>query len=310
MPEGSTRFNSKRQNHGLEETLDVSKLLDLAVPALESGTGVEASLPITNVNRAVGTILGSELTRKYGAAGLPDDTIRLYFTGSAGQSLGAFVPKGITITVEGDSNDYVGKGLSGGKLIIKPSAQATFAAEDNIIIGNTALYGATSGEAYISGIAGERFAVRNSGANVVVEGVGDHGCEYMTGGRVVVLGATGRNFAAGMSGGIAYVYDLDNTFIKRCNLEMVLLERVEEPEEIAELQGLITRHTALTGSNAGQRILDAWDEALPKFVRVIPKDYKRMMEQIRKVEQTGLTGEAALMAAFEANMRELARVGG
>ncbi|WP_375104899.1 glutamate synthase large subunit [Paenibacillus sp. RS8] len=310
MPEGSTRFCSKRQNHGLEETLDVSKLLDLAAPALESGTAVEASLPITNVNRAVGTILGSELTRKYGASGLPDDTIRLHFTGSAGQSLGAFVPKGITLTVEGDSNDYVGKGLSGGKIIIKPSPKATFAAEDNIIIGNTAFYGATGGEAYISGIAGERFAVRNSGAKVVVEGVGDHGCEYMTGGRVVVLGETGRNFAAGMSGGIAYVYDPDRSFVGRCNLEMVLLERVEELEEIEELHGLISRHVELTGSEAGARVLDQWADSLPKFVRVIPKDYKRMMEQIRKVEQTGLTGEAALMAAFEANMRELARVGG
>lgn len=310
LPEGSTRFRSKYQNHGLEETLDVSQLLDLAAPALESGTAVEASLPITNVNRAVGTILGSELTRKYGAAGLPDDTIRFHFTGSAGQSLGAFVPKGITLTVEGDSNDYVGKGLSGGKIIIKPSPKATFAAEDNIIIGNTAFYGATGGEAYINGIAGERFAVRNSGAKVVVEGVGDHGCEYMTGGRVVVLGETGRNFAAGMSGGIAYVYDPDRTFIGRCNLEMVLLERVEESEEIEELRELIIRHTELTGSAAGARVLDQWADSLPNFVRVIPKDYKRMMEQIRKVEQTGLTGEAALMAAFEANMRELARVGG
>lgn len=310
LPEGSTRFRSKFQNHGLEETIDVSQLLDLAAPALESGQAVEVSLPITNVNRAVGTILGSELTRKYGAAGLPDDTIRLNFTGSAGQSLGAFVPKGITITVEGDSNDYVGKGLSGGKLIIKPSHKATFAAEDNIIIGNTALYGATGGEAYISGIAGERFAVRNSGANVVVEGVGDHGCEYMTGGRVAVLGATGRNFAAGMSGGIAYVYDPENSFIKRCNLEMVLLERVEEAEEAAELHKLISRHAELTGSAAAGRILENWEASLPKFARVIPKDYKRMLEQIRKVEQTGLTGEAALMAAFEANMRELARVGG
>jgi glutamate synthase (NADPH/NADH) large chain len=310
LPEGSTRFRSKYQNHGLEETLDVSQLLDLAAPALESGTAVEASLPITNVNRAVGTILGSELTRKYGAAGLPDDTIRLHFTGSAGQSLGAFVTKGITLTVEGDSNDYVGKGLSGGKIIIKPSPKATFAAEDNIIIGNTAFYGATGGEAYINGIAGERFAVRNSGAKVVVEGVGDHGCEYMTGGRVVVLGETGRNFAAGMSGGIAYVYDPDRTFIGRCNLEMVLLERVEESEEIEELRELIIRHTELTGSAAGARVLNQWADSLPNFVRVIPKDYKRMMEQIRKVEQTGLTGEAALMAAFEANMRELARVGG
>ncbi|AKG33520.1 glutamate synthase large subunit [Paenibacillus durus] len=310
LPEGSTRFNSKKQNHGLEETLDVSKLLPLAAATIENGTAVEASLPITNVNRAVGTILGSEVTRKYGAAGLPEDTIRLHFTGSAGQSLGAFMPKGITITVEGDTNDYIGKGLSGGKLIVKPSPKATFAAEENIIVGNTGFYGATSGEAYISGIAGERFAVRNSGAKVVVEGVGDHGCEYMTGGRVVVLGGTGRNFAAGMSGGIAYVFDPDNTFVNRCNLEMVLLERVEEQEEIAELHSMIIRHTELTNSALGQRVLDSWQDNLPKFARVIPKDYKRMMDQIRKVEETGLTGEAAMMAAFEANMRELARVGG
>ncbi|SET98869.1 glutamate synthase large subunit [Paenibacillus sp. NFR01] len=310
LPEGSTRYNTKRQNHGLEETLDISKLLGLAQPALESGAKVEASLPITNVNRAVGTILGSEVTRKYGAAGLPEDTISLHFTGSAGQSLGAFVPKGITLSVEGDTNDYLGKGLSGGKLIVKPSPKATFAAEDNIITGNTAFYGATGGQAYISGIAGERFAVRNSGVNVVVEGVGDHGCEYMTGGRVVVLGTTGRNFAAGMSGGIAYVYDPDNTFVKRCNLEMVLLERIEDAAEAAEVQGMIARHAEYTDSRAAQRVLAAWDEALPKFVRVIPKDYKRMLEQIRKVEDAGMTGEAAMMAAFEANMRELARVGG
>ncbi|KAA9004803.1 glutamate synthase large subunit [Paenibacillus spiritus] len=310
LPEGSTRHRTKTQNHGLEETLDMSQLLAIAAPAIENGTAVEASLPITNVNRAVGTILGSEVTRKYGAAGLPEDTIRLNFSGSAGQSLGAFVPKGITITVEGDSNDYVGKGLSGGKLIVKPSPQATFAAEENIIIGNTAFYGATGGEAYISGIAGERFAVRNSGAKVVVEGVGDHGCEYMTGGRVVVLGGTGRNFAAGMSGGIAYVYDPDNSFVGRCNLEMVLLERVEDEEEAQELQDMIARHAELTGSALGSRVLANWQENLPSFVRVIPKDYKRMLSQIRKVQETGLTGEAALMAAFEANMRELARVGG
>lgn len=310
LPAGATRYRSKFQNHGLEETLDMSKLLELAAPAIESGQPVEVSLPITNVNRAVGTILGSEVTRKYGAAGLPEDTIRLHFSGSAGQSLGAFVPKGITITVEGDSNDYVGKGLSGGKLIVKPSPKATFAAEENIIIGNTAFYGATGGEAYINGIAGERFAVRNSGAKVVVEGVGDHGCEYMTGGRVVVLGGTGRNFAAGMSGGIAYVYDPENTFVGRCNLEMVLLERIEEREEAEELRALIAAHVELTGSAAGERVLADWEQNLPKFVRVIPKDYKRMLQQIRKVEESGLTGEAALLAAFEANMRELARVGG
>lgn len=309
LPEGSERFNVQQQNHLLEETLDLRQLLPLAAPALENGTAVQAELDICNVDRAVGTILGSEVTLKYGAAGLPDDTISFTFKGSAGQSLGAFVPKGITLRVEGDCNDYVGKGLSGGKIIVKPDAAATFAAEDNIIIGNTALYGATSGEAYISGIAGERFAVRNSGAKVVVEGVGDHGCEYMTGGRVVVLGSTGRNFAAGMSGGIAYVLDPSHDFVGRCNLEMVLLEDIEDADELAELRALIEQHVAYTGSEAGKRVLEDWEHQSKDFVRVIPKDYKRMLEQIRKVHEKGLTGEAALLAAFEANMRELARSG-
>jgi glutamate synthase (ferredoxin) len=309
LPEGGERFRTQRQNHGLEETLDQQRLLSIAAPALENKTPVEATLPITNVNRAAGTILGSEVTRKYGAAGLPEDTIRFHFVGSAGQSLGAFIPKGITLTVEGDSNDYVGKGLSGGKIIVKKSSKATFKAEENIIIGNTAFYGATSGEAYISGIAGERFAVRNSGARVVVEGVGDHGCEYMTGGRVVVLGGTGRNFAAGMSGGIAYVYDPEGSFLDRCNLEMVLLERVDDVAEAADLRGMIERHVAHTDSEVGQRILKDWEASLQHFVRIIPKDYKRMLEQIEKVEASGLTGDEALLAAFEANMRELARTG-
>ncbi|MNU52546.1 Ferredoxin-dependent glutamate synthase 1 [compost metagenome] len=309
LHEGADRFNTKQQNHGLEKTLDMTKLLALAAPALERGERVQAELPITNVDRATGTILGSEVTRLYGAAGLPEDTIRFHFVGSAGQSFGAFVPKGMTLTIEGDANDYIGKGLSGGKLAVRPSPKATFVAEENIIAGNTAFYGATSGEAYVRGIAGERFAVRNSGANVVVEGVGDHGCEYMTGGRVVVLGGTGRNFAAGMSGGIAYVYDPEGTFLDRCNLEMVLLERVEEAEEAEELRSLISRHVEYTESAVGRKVLDNWNESLASFVRVIPKDYKRMLQQIRKVQDQGLQGEAALLAAFEANMRELARAG-
>ncbi|WP_334073605.1 MULTISPECIES: glutamate synthase large subunit [Paenibacillus] len=309
VPAGGSRYCTRRQNHGLEETLDMTRLLELAAPALERGEAVSALLPICNVNRATGTILGSEVTRIYGAAGLPEDTITFRFEGSAGQSFGAFVPKGMTLTVEGDANDYTGKGLSGGKVIVKPSPKATFAAEENIIVGNTSFYGATGGEAYIRGIAGERFAVRNSGANIVVEGVGDHGCEYMTGGRVVVLGETGRNFAAGMSGGIAYVLDVTGDFVKRCNLEMVLLEQVFEPEEADQLRTLISRHVLYTDSIVGRRVLDNWNELLPKFVRVIPKDYKRMLEQIRKVENEGLKGEAALLAAFEANTRELARSG-
>ncbi|RCX20532.1 glutamate synthase (ferredoxin) [Fontibacillus phaseoli] len=309
VPEGSSRFCTRQQNHGLEETLDLTHLLGLAAPALERGEAVSAVLPICNVNRATGTILGSEVTRIYGAAGLPEDTITFRFEGSAGQSFGAFVPKGMTLTVEGDANDYTGKGLSGGKVIVKPSPRATFAAEENIIVGNTSFYGATGGEAYIRGIAGERFAVRNSGANIVVEGVGDHGCEYMTGGRVVVLGGTGRNFAAGMSGGIAYALDLHGDFINRCNLEMVLLEPVADPAEVDQLRTLISRHVLYTDSVVGRRVLDNWNELLLKFVRVIPKDYKRMLEQIRKVENEGLKGEDALLAAFEANTRELARSG-
>ncbi|MDQ0087417.1 glutamate synthase (ferredoxin) [Paenibacillus anaericanus] len=304
--EGSSRYCTQQQNHALNETLDVTKLLDLAAPALERGEAVSANLSICNVNRATGTLLGSEVTRIYGAAGLPEDTIQFSFEGSAGLSFGAFVPKGMTLTVEGDTNDYTGKGLSGGKVIVKPSAHATFAAEENIIVGNTSFYGATSGEAYVRGIAGERFAVRNSGANIVVEGVGDHGCEYMTGGVVVVLGGTGRNFAAGMSGGIAYVLDTDGGLVNRCNHEMVLLERVQDTAEAEEIQRLISRHTLYTDSPVGQQVLDNWNEYLPKFVRVIPKDYKVMLEQIRKFQDDGLQGEAALLAAFEASTRELA----
>ena len=215
-------------------------------------------LPIRNVNRTVGTMLGYEVTRRYGAAGLPDDTIQLEFTGSAGQSFGAFVPRGITLELEGDANDYVGKGLSGGKIIVYPPKQATFVPEENIIIGNVALYGATSGEAYFRGVAGERFAVRNSGALAVVEGVGDHGCEYMTGGRVVVLGGTGRNFAAGMSGGIAYVLDATGTFSARCNREMVGARAARAIEDVELVRDLIGRHVAYTGSEHAARVLDGW----------------------------------------------------
>ncbi|OXM13688.1 glutamate synthase large subunit [Paenibacillus herberti] len=311
VPQDAVRYNVQQQNHGLELSLDMQSLLPVAEAALEHGENVKATFPICNTNRVVGTILGSEVTRRYGAAGLPEDTISLHFVGSAGQSFGAFVPKGITLSLEGDSNDYVGKGLSGGKIIVAPSPKATFAAENNVIIGNTAFYGATGGEAYIRGIAGERFAVRNSGVKVVVEGTGDHGCEYMTGGRVVVLGGTGRNFAAGMSGGVAYVLDEQRLFYKQVNLEMVLLERVEDEADIQELRGMLENHVRYTGSAIGDRILSNWEQSLGDFVRIIPKDYKRMLEQIRKAEEEqGLEGDEALLAAFEANMRELARVGG
>jgi glutamate synthase (ferredoxin) len=310
IAEGAFRYNVQEQNHGLELSLDVQQLVPNAAAALENGESVRGTFPILNTNRVVGTILGSEVTRRYGAKGLPEDTIWYHFVGTAGQSFGAFVPKGITLSVEGDTNDYFGKGLSGGKIIVAPSPKSTFAAEDNVVTGNTALYGATGGQAYIRGIAGERFAVRNSGVNVVVEGVGDHGCEYMTGGRVVILGGTGRNFGAGMSGGVAYVYDADGQFYNNCNLEMVLLERVEDEQDVTELQGLIDNHVRYTGSAVGEKVLANWEASLDKFVKVIPKDYKRMLEQIRKAEDTGLQGGEALLAAFEANKRELARAGG
>jgi len=310
LPEGSFRFNAKAQNHLLEESLDLQSLLAAAAPALESGERVSGTFPIKNTNRVVGTIVGSEVTKRYGKNGLPEDTIKFHFVGTAGQSFGAFIPQGMMLTLEGDSNDYVGKGQSGGKIAIYPSSKAAFKAEDNVIIGNTAFYGATSGEAYIRGAAGERFAVRNSGVNVVVEGVGDHGCEYMTGGRVVVLGKTGRNFAAGMSGGIAYVIDWDGEFTKRCNFEMIGLENLEDKDEVAEVRSMIAKHVQYTNSDLGRRVLEDWDGFVGKFVKVIPKDYKRMMEQIAKVKAQGLSGEQAMLAAFEANMRDLSRVGG
>lgn len=299
-----------RQEHGIEQSLDAQVLLSLCQPALEDAHRVEASLPIRNIHRAVGTLLGSEVTRRYGAAGLPDDTIRLHFQGSAGQSFGAFLPPGITLILEGDANDYLGKGLSGGKIIVYPPAGSDFVAEENIIVGNVTLYGATAGEAYIRGMAGERFCVRNSGATAVVEGVGDHGCEYMTGGRVVVLGRTGRNFAAGMSGGIAYVLDESGDFPSRCNQDMVDLEPLEDPEEIQQVKAMIQRHWEATNSALAQRILAHWEESFPCFVKVFPKDYRRMLLAMQKAEAEGLKGEQAIMAAFELNKRDPVRVSG
>jgi glutamate synthase domain-containing protein 3 len=264
------------QDHGLEAALD-NVLLDVAAPALRSRRRVSKRLPIRNVNRTVGTMLGAELTRRYGALGLPDDTIHLHLDGSAGQSFGAFVPRGITLELEGDANDYFGKGLSGGKLIVYPPAASTFVAEENVIIGNVALYGATGGEAYVRGLAGERFAVRNSGALAVVEGIGDHGCEYMTGGRVVVLGRTGRNFAAGMSGGIAYVLDREGTFTSRCNHALVDLQLVTSDEDQTLVRDLIGRHVRYTKSALGERILKDWTKMRGAFVKVMPRDYQRVL---------------------------------
>jgi glutamate synthase (ferredoxin) len=254
--------------------------------------------------------VGSEITRRHGAGGLPEDTITLHFNGSAGQSFGAFIPRGMTLILEGDANDYVGKGLSGGKIIVYPPVGSIFLPEDNVIIGNVAFYGATSGEAYIRGMAGERFCVRNSGVSAVVEAVGDHGCEYMTGGRVVVLGSTGRNFAAGMSGGIAYVLDETGDFPRHCNHEMVRLFPLEDPEEIAIVRGMIRRHAEYTRSERGWKVLALWDEMQPKFVKVYPNDYRRVIEKQKRFKDNGLSEEEAIMAAFEENAHDLARVGG
>jgi glutamate synthase (ferredoxin) len=308
------RYKTEDQDHNLAASLDMRKILPLCQPAIDNGTKVEATLPIRNVNRVVGTITGSEITRKYGPEGLPPDTIKLHFQGSAGQSFSAFVPRGMTMILEGDANDYVGKGLSGGTVVVYPPKEATFAAEENILIGNVALYGATSGEAYFRGLAGERFAVRNSGASAVVEGVGDHGCEYMTGGRVVILGPTGRNFAAGMSGGVAYVLDDERGgFVTKCNKEMVGLGKLQldtDADEIKLVHGLVSRHAELTGSKRAREILDAWSQVLPSFVRVMPHDYKRVVDAQKKMRETGMSEAEAEMAAFELNSHDLARLGG
>lgn len=297
-PEVGRRFQ-KSQDHRLEATLDRRVLIPLCRPAIESGEHIRASFPIKNTNRAVATQLGSEITRRYGPDGLPDDTIHLHFRGTAGQSFGTFIPKGITLELEGEANDYIAKGLSGGRIIVYPDRDSSITPEHNVIIGNVALYGATSGEAYIRGIAGERFCVRNSGAVAVVEGVGDHGCEYMTGGRVVVLGSAGRNFAAGMSGGIAYVLDLDGSFESRCNKEMVELQPLNHPDDIEEVCGLIRRHVEYTKSEYAADILARFNEIICRFVKVMPGDYQRMLLLIRKFEQQGMSHEDALIAAFE-----------
>ena len=303
------RYCQIPQNHGLENALDNQVLLDLAAPALERREKVKATLDIRNTNRVVGTILGSEVTRRFGPQGLPEDTIHFHFQGSAGQSFGAFIPPGVTLELEGDANDYFGKGLSGGKVVLYPPEGSTFVPEENIIVGNVAFYGATNGEAYIRGMSGERFCVRNSGVRAVVEGVGDHACEYMTGGRVVVIGKTGRNFAAGMSGGIAYVLDEDGTLKNRCNFETVSLERLVE-RDLQEVEEMLKRHAIYTRSARAWQLLALWQETAAKFVKVMPRDYQRVLEELAKAEAKGLVGEEALMAAFEANKNDAARVSG
>ncbi len=275
LPASAARRQTVAQDTGLDRVLDRT-LIARAAPALERQAAVEIAVPVRNTDRTVGTLLGYEVTKRFGGAGLPADTIRIALTGAAGQSFGAFLPHGITLALEGEANDFVGKGLSGGRLVVRPPDTATFAAEENVIIGNVALYGATSGDAFIRGVAGERFAVRNSGAQAVVEGVGDHACEYMTGGRVVVLGATGRNFGAGMSGGLAFVLDPEGTFHRRCNPGMVDLDPLTDDDEMTRLHELIARHVVLTGSALGARVLERWPDAVARFVMVAPRDFKRV----------------------------------
>ncbi|HHY58168.1 MAG TPA: glutamate synthase subunit alpha, partial [Chloroflexi bacterium] len=300
---------TERQDHPIADILD-RELIASAKPALETRQPMVIEATIKNVDRSAGAMLSGEVAKRYGQKGLKDDTITVRLKGTAGQSFGAFLARGITFDLEGDGNDYVGKGLSGGRIIIRPPENARIVPETSIIVGNTVLYGATTGECYFRGVAGERFAVRNSGAIAVVEGVGDHGCEYMTGGRVVVLGKTGRNFAAGMSGGIAYVLDWEGDFKTRINYEMVGVETLEDAEEIAEVKALIQKHADLTNSELAWRVLIRWDDLLPQFVKVMPKDYKRVLEAFAQVKAQGLSGEEAVMAAFEQNKRDVSRVGG
>ncbi len=317
---GVATYNCERQDHGLERALD-HELIRQARPALEDRTPVRIAIDIHNYNRTFGTMLSGRVAERYGHAGLPDDTIHIEATGTAGQSFGAWLAHGVTIELRGEANDYVGKGLSGGRIVVRPPADSRLErAEDNIIIGNTALYGAISGECFFRGVAGERFAVRNSGATAVVEGVGDHGCEYMTGGIVVCLGQTGRNFAAGMSGGIAYVLDIDGGFRERCNLAMVDLEPVAAEDAALEslhhqggdleshgrvdvshdmtrfdairLRQLVERHRAYTGSAVAKDILDRWNDYLPKFVKVMPVDYRRALEQLQAENQAARSDAA------------------
>ena len=300
VPSRVARRRVQAQDHGLDQALD-HRLIEKAAPALEFQTPVTGSFAIRNVHRTVGAMLGGEIARRYGSAGLPEGTIHYKFTGSAGQSFGAFVPNGVTLELEGDSNDYLGKGLSGGRIIAYPPKTSSFFPEESILVGNVVLYGATSGEVFLNGIAGERFAVRNSGATAVVEGVGDHGCEYMTNGMVVVLGLTGRNFAAGMSGGLAFVYDDQGDFsTRRCNQASVDLEPLVTDADVAEVRGLLERHRDLTGSPRAAWILEHWADAQPRFIKVFPHEFKRVLN-VPRVEEiySSPTNSSPLVAATE-----------
>ena len=302
-PKQKVTFDPKQvYDFELEKTADERILMKRLKTALDTRQKRSIDVELTNTDRSFGTIFGSEITKKYQDT-LEEDTFIVKCKGAGGQSFGAFIPKGLTLELVGDSNDYFGKGLSGGKLVVYPPAGSTFKQDENIIIGNVALYGATSGKAFINGVAGERFCVRNSGAVAVVEGVGDHGCEYMTGGRVVVLGKTGKNFAAGMSGGIAYVLDEDSDLYMRTNKEMVSMQEITSKYDVLELKEMIKEHVALTNSDKGKRILDHFSEYLPKFKKIIPFDYNRMLMTIVQMEEKGLNAEQAQIEAFYANTK-------
>jgi glutamate synthase (NADPH) large chain len=301
-----TLHQSKEQKHLIHDIVD-RKLMVEAKDAIENKTPVKLSHHLVNTDRSVGAMISNEISKRYEAEGLPTDTIDVKFTGSAGQSFGVFAAKGLRFELEGDANDYFGKGLSGADLIIYPPKVSQFTASENILIGNVAFFGATSGKSFINGIAGERFCVRNSGATAVVEGVGDHGCEYMTGGRAVILGKTGRNFAAGMSGGYAYILDVDGDFAEKCNMEMVQLEKVEIDGDIEELKGLITEHNEQTGSLVAQELLADWNASLAKFIKVMPVDYKRMQAYMTQARDSGEYSNEndVAQAAFEMHMSAL-----
>jgi glutamate synthase (ferredoxin) len=281
VPKGTKFYNTRKQQHDVHKSIEF-EIIEKAHPALFRKEKTVLDFPIHNTDRAVGAIISNEISKIYGSDGLPDNTLKINFTGSAGQSFGAFATKGLTLVVNGNTNDYLGKGLSGARLVIKVPDSATIRPEENIIIGNVTLYGATSGEAYINGKAGERFCVRNSGARAVVEGIGDHGCEYMTGGVAVILGEVGRNFGAGMSGGIAYVYNPNGTFESKCNKSSLNLLAVEEDNDIAQLKELVENHYNTTLSPLAQRILESWEQCLPKFVKVFPEEYKQALIRLEK----------------------------
>jgi glutamate synthase (NADPH) large chain len=281
---GVAVFKTQEQDHGIAGAFD-QQLLELCRPALERREPVKLQLSVRNIHRTVGTMLAGEVTRRHGPLGLPESTIKVRFEGTAGQSFGCFMVNGMDFELSGDANDYVGKAMSGGVLSIHPPVGSTYAADENVLVGNTVLYGATGGRAFFNGVAGERFAVRNSGATTVVEGVGDHGCEYMTGGLVVILGRTGRNFAAGMSGGLAYVYDERGQFSDHCNPEMVTLERLTDADEVSTLRALVEEHVQRTGSKKGQRLLANWGVSLGQFVKVFPNEWRRVLVERAEAAQ-------------------------